>query len=251
VALLSPALLAAQRADLPQCDELCGAFWAAAALRSVGIDATQEEAAAAAGSVLAPPDAPSPLPPGERGRPPRDALPVAAPGEPAGTSAHGVARAIEVLSGGRLVAVPATGDWTASRLTGLLGRLEDPVAVIANLDTAELWDASVSDEQIERYLASGADDGPDNAWRVGHFLAVGPSRGGGSLLALADSYPSRATHLQPVARVVAALRREEDEQGAGGLLVVTEARRAETVRLQVEAVGLAAELWDNGSPRPA
>jgi hypothetical protein len=242
--------MAAQRADLPQCDELCGAFWAAAALRSVGIDTTQEEAAAAAGSVLAPPDAPSSLPPGERGRPAHGALPVAAPGAPAGTSAHGVARAIEVLSGGLLVAVPATGDWTAGRLVRLLGRLEDPVAVIANVDTAELWDPSVTDEEIERYLASGVDAGPDNAWRVGHFLAIGPSRGGGSLLALADSYPSRATHLQPVARVVAALRRERGEHGPGGLLVVTEAPRAETVRVQIEAVGLAAELWDNGSPQP-
>jgi hypothetical protein len=250
VALLSDALLAAQQADLPQCDELCGAFWAAAALRSVGIDATQEAAAEAAGSVLAPPDAPSSLPPGERGRAPRSALPVAAADEPAGTSAHGVARAVEQLSGGRIVAVPATGDWTASRLLGLLGRLEDPIAVIANVDTGELWDPAVGDDDVERYLASGHDDGPDSPWRVGHFVAIGPSRGGGRLLVVADSYPSRAMYLQPVDRVVAALRREDSEHAPGGLLVVTDAPRAETVRVQIEAVGLEPVLWDNGSPQP-
>jgi hypothetical protein len=233
-------------ADLPQVDELCGPFWASAALRTGGFQVTQEEAALTAGSVLGPPGSPSSLPPGESGRRPATELPT---GDPAGTSAHGVARAIEELSGGALAAVPATGDWTAVSLLSLLGRLEDPVAVIANVLTGELWDPSVGDDDVERYLAIGADDGPDNAWQVGHFLAIGPSRGGGRLLVLADSYPSRVTHLQPVERVVAALRREASEHRPGGLLVVTGARRAETVRVQIEAAGLVAALWDNGSPR--
>ena len=46
------ALLTEQRADLPQCDELCGAFWAANALRASGFAVTQEAAALVAGSVL-------------------------------------------------------------------------------------------------------------------------------------------------------------------------------------------------------
>ena len=62
------------------------------------------------------------------------------------------------------------------------------------------------------------------------------------LLDLADSYASRATHVQPAERVAAAL------QGRG-LLIVT--RDPEDVRGRVEAAGLEPVLWDNGSPRPA
>jgi hypothetical protein len=232
------ALLTEQRADLPQCDELCGPFWAATALRAAGFAVTQEDAAVVAGSVLAPPGAPSSLPPGETGRRAAVALPVAAPGEPAGTSAHGVARAVEELSGGRLTAVPATGRWTPENLLALVERVTDPV--LANLFTGALWDPSVTDEQVRRYAQTGADVGPDNAWRVGHFLLVAEVQPG-RLLRLADSYASRSTHLQPVERVATALE-------GRGLLVITEDPGA--VRAVIEAAGLAPVLWDNGSPRP-
>jgi hypothetical protein len=200
-------------ADLPQVDELCGPFWASAALRTAGFRVTQEEAAVAAGSVLAPPGPPSSLPPGERGRRPEVELPV---GDPAGTSAHGVARAIEELSGGALTAVPASGDWSAARLVELLDGLEEPV-VIANVFTGAL-----------------SDD-----WEVGHFLAVAGASG--SDISLRDSYASRSEHTHSAERVAAAL-------DGRGLLIVTDA--PEDVREHVEAVGLRPELWDNGSPRP-
>jgi hypothetical protein len=240
VALLSQRdFLAEGLAGLPQCDELCGAFWAANALRAAGFrDVTQEQAAVVAGSVLLPPGSPSSLPPGERGRRPGVELPV---GDPAGTSAHGVARAIERLSDGRLAAVPASGEWTLDRLLGLLEAVDG--AVIANVFTGELWGSSVTDEQVRRYLEEGVDDGPSNAWRVGHFLAIAHVVGGGvaPLVVLADSYPSCAMHRQPAARVVAALRDR-------GLLVVTD--DAGSVREQVLAAGLEPVLWDNGSPKP-
>jgi hypothetical protein len=226
--------------DLPQCDELCGAYWAANALRAAGFrDVTQEQAAAVAGSVLLPSGSPPSLPPGERGRRPLVDLPVAAEGAPAGTSAHGVARAISELSAGRLTAVPATGDFTADRLLDLLGRWKDPVA-IANVFTGELWDASVSDEQVQRYL----DEGPPNRWQVGHFLAVAHVVPGGvaPLVVLADSYASCVMHRQPAARVAAALR-------GRGLLLVTD--DPSSVRAEVLAAGLDPVLWDNGSPMPS
>jgi hypothetical protein len=245
VALLSDDLLAAQRGELPQCDELCGPFWAAVALRATGIDVTQEEAAAVAGSVLAAPDSPSSLPPGEDGRVAQAELPVAAPGEPAGTSAHGVALAVERLSGGRLAAVPASGAWSAAALAGLLEALDGVVAVIANVDTGALWDPSATPDHLQRYLANGADEGPDNEWRVGHFLAIAGTHPGpgGTIVMLADSYASRATHLQPVERVAAAL-------DGRGLLVVTDATHAPDARAAIEAAGLTPALWDNGSPVP-
>jgi hypothetical protein len=115
----------------------------------------------------------------------------------------------------------------------------DAVAVIANVDTAALWAPSVTEAEVERYVASGADDGPDNDWRVGHFVAIAGIRG--RLVDIADSYASRATHEQPAERVAAALR-------GRGLLVVTEDPAA--ARARIVAAGLSAELWDNGSPQP-
>jgi len=229
------ALLTEQRADLPQCDELCGAFWAANALRASGFAATQEQAALVAGSVLSPPGGRSSLPPGEGGRAPVVELPV---GEPSGTSAHGVARAIETLSDGRLSAVPASGPFTAGALLALLDGI-DAVAVIANVDTAPLWAPAVTDEEVERYAASGDDDGPDNDWKVGHFVAITGTDG--RLVRIADSYASRATHVQPAERVAAAL------QGRGVLIVTTDPG---ATRTRVESAGLEPALWDNGSPRP-
>jgi hypothetical protein len=225
--------------DLPQCDELCGPFWAANALRAAGFrDVTQEQAAVVAGSVLAPAGSPSSLPAGERGRRAASELPV---GEPAGTSAHGVARAVQMLSDGRLAAVPATGDWTSAKLLDLLEAVDG--AVIANVFTGELWGSSVTDEHVRRYLEAGIDEGPANDWRVGHFVAVAHVVRGGvaPLIVLADSYPSCAMHRQPAERVVAALR-------GRGLLVVTD--EPDAVRERVVAAGLEPVLWDNGSPQP-
>ena len=240
--LTTQEFLAQGLADLPQCDELCGAFWAAAALRAAGFDVTQERAAAVAGSVLLPPGSPSSLPPRERGRRPLTDLPVAAPGAPAGTSAHGVARAISELSEGRLTAVPASGGWTAGSLLHLLDSVRAPV--IANILTGELWDPSVTDEQVESYLEAGIDEGPASAWRVGHFLAIAHVVHGGAapLLVLVDSYPSRVMHRQPAQRVAESLR------GRGLLLV---AENPDAARAQVRAAGLEPVLWDNGSPVPA
>ena len=99
--------------------------------------------------------------------------------------------------------------------------------------------AAVTDAEVERYVASGDDDGPDNDWQVGHFVAI--TGVDGRLVRIADSYASRATHVQPAERVAAAL------QGRGVLIVTTE---PEATRARVEAVGLQPALWDNGSPRP-
>ena len=115
-------LLAEQAAELPQKDDLCGAFWGLVALRAAGRPAgpagdplDQEAVALAAGSVLSPPPRTSSLPPGEPGRGDfRLALPTASKGAPAGTSAGGLARAIAELSGGSQSAPVARFPSTAS-----------------------------------------------------------------------------------------------------------------------------------------
>ena len=255
-------LLAEQAAELPQKDDLCGAFWGLVALRAAGRPAgpggdplDQETVALAAGSVLSPPPRTSSLPPGEPGRGDfRLALPTASTGAPAGTSAGGLARAIAELSGGDLVAVPATGTWNHARLLDLLARaaaLPTPLAVLGNLATGALWDPGIRADQIAHYLESGQDTAASSTWQVGHFVAVvgfSPGRRG-TLVTIAHSYRSRGPdgiHVQPSQRPAAALRR--DGQQPGGLLLVLGADHAERAARCVTAAGLICVLWDNGSP---
>src|SRR5919106_6778786 len=119
--------LALHESELPQKDDLCGAFWAVLALRALDSDGLsetpldQESVAIAAGTTISPPPNLEPLPPGESGR--RDyarAIPVADDSGLAGTSASGLIRAIAALSGNRLCALPLTGTWDADRVRVLL-----------------------------------------------------------------------------------------------------------------------------------
>ncbi|MFE0025746.1 DUF6885 family protein, partial [Amycolatopsis sp. NPDC059021] len=111
-------LAAEARAELPQKDGLDAAFVALTALRAAGIDvADQDEVARAAGTVRGPAQAPP-------GSAPRVDFRLAIPETPdpaaAGTSAAGLAAAIDELSGARLVSVPVTGEWTTDALFDLL-----------------------------------------------------------------------------------------------------------------------------------
>ena len=260
-------LLSVNQEELPQQDELCGPFCALVALRTAGVRSVpgvgpldQEAVAAAAGTVLSEPPRTDSLPPGEPGREVRRRLPQATDAADAGTSAPGLARAIGRLSGGRFVAVPASGAWEPGRLRSLLDlvthRLADTaVAVLANIATGELWDPRADTAELARFLETGTDAlGPPARWRVGHFVTLAGMLAGraGSLVLVADGYRSLGRdglHLQPVSRVAAALNR--DGQAPGGvLLVVPAARRLEAAEI-VNTAGLCTALWDNGSPDAA
>ncbi len=254
------ALLAAHARELPQRDDLCGAFCGALALRAAGIiehdgaPLDQDEVALAAGSVVAGMREAGTLPHGESGR--RDyrlSLPTIDDPDVSGTTAAGLLDAIARLSGGALAAIPYTGPWSADTLAGLFdaaAALERPVTLIANLATGYLWGGRPSAETLLGYLLDGEQDGPPPDWQVGHFACVlarvrGP---GGSLYCMADTYPAlgdRGVHLQPQERLAAALERRE--MPAGGLLVVVFAQDATAVRAHAGALGLAEGVWDNGS----
>jgi len=261
-------LLSVRQGELPQLDELCGPFCALLALRTAGVLSTpdtgpldQEVVALAAGTVLSAPPRTHSLPPGEPGRGVfRHPLPQAAHAANAGTSASGLARAVNRLSGGRLAAVPASGAWEPGRLRSLLDgvthRLADTaVTVLANIATGELWDQCADAAELARCLETGTDTlGPPARWRVGHFVTLAGMLTGraGSLVLVADSYRSLGRdglHLQPVPRLAAALNRNGQAPG-GVLLVVPAARRAEATDIVVTA-GLRPTLWDNGSPDAA
>ena len=254
------ALLAAHARELPQRDDLCGAFCGALALRAAGIapgsgeEVDQDAVAFAAGSVISPPRAAGALPSGESGR--RDyrlSLPVIEDSALSGTTATGLCRALEELSGGELAAIPYSGTWSASALGELFeltAGLRRPVTLVANLATRQLWGARPRTDQLLGYLFDGEEEGPAADWDVGHFSCViGRVRGpAGILYGVADTYPSlggRGLHLQPQERLALALQRPD--MPPGGLIVIAFAEEAPAVRAGATALGLTEALWDNGT----
>jgi hypothetical protein len=252
-------LLALHARELPQRDDLCGAFCGALALRAAGVvelrdgePLDQDAVALAAGSVVA--STHGSLPNGETGR--RDyrlRLPVIDDSALSGTTAAGVQRALEELSGGSMRALPFAGPWSPATLDGLFTLAagnERPVTLIANLATHHLWGSRPSAAALLDYLCDGRLEGPAPDWDVGHFVCVagrveGPA---GNLYALADTYPSlgdRGVHLQPRERLAAAVERRD--MPAGGILAVVSAEDAARTREGAIALGLREAIWDNGT----
>jgi len=253
-------LLAVHARELPQRDDLCGAFCGALALRAAGIDEgrgeplDQDAVAIAAGSVVAGMRDPATLPRGEGGR--RDyrlRIPSIDDPDLSGTTAAGLLEAIERLSGGALAAIPYTGPWGAGALAGLfdlVAALEHPVTLVANFATRHLWGGRPSVSQLLDYLYDGQREGPEPDWDVGHFACVfGRVRGpGGSLYAIADTYPAlgdAGVHMQPQENLAAALERRD--MPAGGMFAVVRVEDAALVSAGASTLRLTQEVWDNGT----
>jgi hypothetical protein len=254
------ALLTIHARDLPQRDDLCGAFCASLALRAAGVEdpegepLDQDAVALAAGSIVSSLQDGQSLPRGERGR--RDyrlSLPSVADPALSGTTPAGLVRAVERLSNGALLALPYRGPWTAVTLAGLfdlVSVLDRPAALVANLATRHLWGSHPAAGELLAYLLDGEQAGPPPDWDVGHFASVvGRLQGpGGSLYGLADTYPSlgtRGIHLQPEERLARAIERRD--MPAGGMLAILSAEDAATLRSGADALGLREGSWDNGS----
>jgi hypothetical protein len=253
-------LLSIHARELPQRDDLCGAFCGALALSGAGIGMRagepldQDAVALAAGSVVAGAREPGTLPHGETGR--RDyriTPPLIDDSDASGTTAGGLLKAIAQLSDEALEAIPYTGPWSAATLDGLFdvcAALQHPVTLVANLATRYLWGGHPSANQLLDYLFDGERAGPPPDWDVGHFACiVGRAHGpAGNLYALADTYPAlgnRGVHLQPREALAAALERRE--MTPGGMLVVVSAADTATVRSGATALGLGEGIWDNGT----
>jgi hypothetical protein len=245
--------------ELPQKDELCGAFSTLLTLRLAGIGAAngepfdQDTVGHAAGSVLGPEHYDEDLPPGEAGRKDyRLEHPRAAP-DVAGTSAGGLVRAVAELSAGRRVALGLTGPWTVETVQRLLeiARDEKDAALVLNVGTRFFWGSRPSIAELLAYLETGdAAAGPEPDWAVGHFVGcLGVLHGArGRLVIISDTYATlglRGVHLQPIERVAAALRREGMTPG-GALLMLPGARR-DAVSSTLRGAGLELGVWDNGS----
>ncbi|HJQ28662.1 MAG TPA: hypothetical protein VJ827_04945 [Rubrobacter sp.] len=239
--------------ELPQKDQLCGAFWGALTLSAAGRPASQEEVALRAGTTLAEGDPTGWLPPGASPRADYTRpIPVAPDEASAGTSATGVARSIEELSEGTLSAVPVAGPWSAGTVASLVEiafATAPECALIANLRTGHLWGSHAPARLLLDYLLGRPVEAPPPDWDCGHFLTIAACLGGpgGTLVVLRDTYPQLGWdgyHLQPAGAVAAALSRGDGLEG--GVLCVCETPAALVERL--EEAGFELRHWDNGSP---
>lgn len=241
--------------EMPQKDQLCGAFWGALTLSAAGHATSQEEVALRAGTTLAEGDPASWLPPGASPRADYEAkIPVAPDEASAGTSATGVARSIEELSGGALSVVPVAGPWSAETVVSLVGisaATAPECALISNLRTGRLWASRPPARLLLDYLLGRPVEAPPPDWDCGHFLTIagcvaGP---GGALVVLRDTYPQLGWdgyHLQPAGAVAAALERGDGLEG--GVLCVCETQAAEALAVRLGEAGFGLRHWDNGSP---
>jgi hypothetical protein len=255
------ALLASHARELPQRDDICGAFCGALALNAAGLDRgadgeplDQDAVAVAAGSIVSVGRDPGTLPVGETGR--RDyrlEIPTIEDPEISGTTAAGVVRAVSELAGGELQVLPYAGPWAAKVLRGFFdsaATLTQPVTLIANLATHHLWGGHPTASEMLDYLYDGTVDGPPPDWDVGHFACIVARTNGplGRLYAVADTYPSlgdRGVHLQPEERLALAIARPD--KPAGGVIAVVAAEEAEQLRRDAASLGLHQGLWDNGT----
>src|ERR1700737_1625592 len=253
-------LLAAHAEALPQRDDLCGAFCGALALRAGQIEGQgaehvdQDAVALAARSVISVQPEPHNLPHGERSR--RDyriVLPLIDDAAVSGTTPGGLVHAVEQLSGGALAALPYTAPGSTSGLAGLfvlLGDLEPPVSLVANIATRHLWGGGATLSQLLAYLLDGTQEGPAPDWDVGHFVCligrvVGP---GGTLYGVADTYRSLGSggiHVQPAERLARALQRPG--MNPGGLIGIAAAGAAPRGGPGAAPLGLLEGAWDNGT----
>ena len=254
-------LLRMHAAELPQRDDLCGAFCGALALSAAGIEqhggepADQDAIARAAGTVVSRIPDVAALPHGERGR--RDyriVPPTIDDASVSGTNCAGVLRGVERVSDGQLAAIPYSGPWSAETLDALfdaLAALVRPASLIANVATRHLWGGAPSAGTLLAYLLDGVDEAPPPDWDVGHFVCVfartsGP---GGVLYGVADTYRSLGrdgVHVQPRERLARAL--ERPDMAPGGMIAVVARADAAAVRSALAASRLREGAWDNGSP---
>jgi hypothetical protein len=254
-------LLRTHAAELPQRDDLCGAFCGALALSAAGIEqhggepADQDAVALASGTVVSRIPDIAVLPHGERGR--RDyriVPPMIDDASISGTNCAGVLRGIERVSDGQLAAIPYSGPWSAETLDALfdaLAPLARPASLIANVATRHLWGGAPSAGALLAYLLDGVDEAPPPDWDVGHFVCVfARTRGpGGVLYGVADTYRSLGrdgVHVQPRERLARAL--ERPDMAPGGMIAVVARTDAAAVRSALAASGLREGAWDNGSP---
>ena len=240
-------------AERQQKDNLCGCFWASLVLRAAGVEADQDEVAAAAGAILPGGDPQTHVAPGAT---PRNDYRVELRVDPTpgvgGTSAPAVARAIERLSSGALAAIPIAGPWTGETVTALMDAAA-AATLVANVRTGLFWGSRPDPAAVLAHLRGETVEPPPADWDVGHFvnfaaLVRGPAA---DLVVVRDTYQELGLaghHLQPPDRIAASLRRDDGHEG--GVLAVADSAGAAALRARLEGDGFELRHWHNGTPDP-
>lgn len=240
-----------------QKDNLCGPFWAARVLNESGYSSwdgrpIDSDLIALRARTVLPEVHPGPdVPPGAVSLTDYQYELPTAPVEQSGTSARGLAHAIEAASARELCVVSLRGEWTSDRVERLVDEAHElGVRLIANLRTGRLWGGRPAIEVLLGELEGQAVQEPVADWDVGHFVSLemlirGPR---GSLVIVHDSYPSlgwAGRHLQPPRAVAAALLRGDGREG--GVLAVAPKAHEESVKALAAGIGLETGAWDNGT----
>lgn len=227
------AVLAAQAARLPQPDQLCGPFAAAAALHAVLADPpVVVTLARLAGTAIWPHDVAEWRPAGAPlDRTGWDELPSTDDRTTSGTDGAGLLAAIGPATGDRVVAVPASepvGGWGAPAVGALLAGVAEAsydVGVVANVRTGPLG-------------------GVAGAWDVGHFVVLWGLAG--DRVAVADTYRELGEpgappgcRLVPLAALVAGLAAPPGR----GLLLLVDRTDAAAATALVTGSGLRVGPW--------
>jgi len=253
----SELLLVEHAREMPQKNELCGAFWITLALRSLAtVKVEQDHVGLAASSILSTVQTSESLPPGDPGR--NDyilELPRIDDSNVTGTAPQGLANATNELAEGKLVAIPLNGAWTAEIVEKILEALMDlnqPALLIANSATRFLWGGKSEPINVFNYLSGATEVGPEADWNVGHYIGIlGWIEGSKRKLAIcADTYRSigwQGVHVQPLDRIAASLRRDDSEFSGGVFIVISPANES-IIRNLAAKLQLSCELWDNGTP---
>jgi hypothetical protein len=236
-----------------QPDNLCAPYWVSILLRSQGFDVTPEAIAQLAGTVLPVGDPVTWLPTGAASKQGYSLpLPTTSCLDQAGTSAQGLIAAVAQLTAGAFCLLPLQADWTADRLYALLQLCQTWQAVpLCNIQTSPLWGTGLAVSDAIAYLNGLAIVPPDADWHVGHFLTLAGTVQGTArtLILVCDTYPHfgwQGYHLQPAEAIAQALNRNDGV--GGGVLVFIRSEQHLEISRQAEAIGLAIEVWDNGSP---
>lgn len=239
--------------ELPQKDNLCGCFWAAIVLQAAGIEGVdQDSVALESGTSLPEGDPATFVPPGEQSRQDyRVSLPTATESGASGTSAPGLAEAIERLAEGRLVVIPVAGPWSAESVADLVESVGGKATLLANLRTGLLWGSRPNTDVLLTYVMGGHVEGPGPDWDAGHYVNLVTSlhAGAQSLVVVRDSYRSlgwNGYHLQPPDALARALERGDGREG--GVLCVCAPEDEKPLRAELEHLGFELRHWSNGSP---
>ncbi|MGJ3245454.1 MAG: DUF6885 family protein [Elainellaceae cyanobacterium] len=240
-----------------QPDNLCGPYWAAVLLRAIAhVNTTPSEIGKWAGSILLSGDAQQWLPLGAESRHDYTTpLPTTTNLDQSGTSAGGLAEAIEQCSANRYRCIPIQCQWSANTICRLF-RLchqhpEWNIVPVCNLNTGYLWGANLPISDAIAYLNGMPITPPPPDWAVGHFVVLAGVLHGShrSLALMQDTYPTlgwQGYHLQPWEAIAAGLARDRKSQG--GILLFAATRYQSEIEAQLQDAGFEIRLWDNGTP---